>query len=111
MKKKMSRYHEDKRTIAGARKAIRRMDRARHFPRNTDSCSRHVAIMARALAAGRTYHMLDEEPRHCATSLAVTVGLLWRARTKIEALERRLARFTAKRPAGASRVGPEADHT
>lgn len=48
----------------------------------TCAASRHVAIMAEALAKGRPYPMLQEEPEHCAGSLAATVGALWRARAE-----------------------------
>lgn len=96
----MSAWKEDAKTLAQARKEVRRMQRARRFPTNTDPASRHVAIMAAALSRHGTgaYPMLNEEPRHCAASLAATVGELWRTRTENERLRKRLAKIKGVRP-------------
>ena len=64
----------------------RRVNRARRFPVNTCPASRHVHIMADALAAGQTYHMFAEEPFHCAGSLYSVLESLWKARTEIAKL-------------------------
>ena len=61
----------------------RRTDRARQFPDNTCPASRHVHLMAEALATGRPYPMLQEEPEHCAGSLLSVLESLWKARTKL----------------------------
>lgn len=94
----MSTYREDAKTIEQARKEVRRMQRARRFPTNTDPASRHVAIMATALSRGHGCPMLTEEPRHCAGSLAATVGELWRTRTENERLRKRLAKAKGAKP-------------
>ena len=50
----------------------RRVNRARNFPDNTCPASRHLHLIAEALAGGRPYPMLQDEPEHCAgTMLAV----------------------------------------
>jgi hypothetical protein len=73
------------------RAQLRRLKAARKFPVNTCGASRHVAMIGEALAKEQPYHMLDEEPQHCALSMLATVAALWEARTKIEKLEARLA--------------------
>lgn len=60
----------------------RRANRARKFPHNTCPASRHVALMADALASGRRYAMFDEEPEHCAGSIYSVLESLWKLRTK-----------------------------
>jgi hypothetical protein len=60
----------------------RRANRARKFPLNTCPASRHVALMADALASGHRYVMFDEEPEHCAGSLYSVLESLWKLRTK-----------------------------
>lgn len=61
-------------------------ERARDFPNNTCPASRHVQLMAEALADGKPYPMLDEEPEHCAGSMLATVGALWNARSELDRL-------------------------
>lgn len=65
----------------------RRVNRARNFPTNTCPASRHVHIMADRLAAGRVYHMFQEEPEHCAGSLYSVLESLWKARTELAKLK------------------------
>lgn len=77
---------EDKQTIARAKAAVKRMNAVRNFPDGTCPCSRHAAMMAEQLAKKGQYFLLVEEPRHCATSIAVTVQALWEARTKLAEL-------------------------
>jgi hypothetical protein len=52
----------------------------------TCPASRHVMMMADALAANRKYHMLDEEPEHCAGSIYSVLESLWKARAEIKRL-------------------------
>ncbi len=61
-----------------------RMDRARA---KTMTCpaSRHAAMIAEALMAGRR-DLVDDEPEHCGVSIGVTVELLWKARIEIARL-------------------------
>jgi hypothetical protein len=59
----------------------RRVDRARHFPDNTCPASRHLHMIAEALAAGKPYPMLTEEPEHCAITMLSVLESLWKART------------------------------
>jgi hypothetical protein len=70
----------------------RRVNRARRNHNGacvTCPASRHVHIMAEALAAGKTYHMITEEPEHCAGSLLSVLESLWKARARIAELEAR----------------------
>lgn len=69
-----------------AKKAVKRMNDAHKDPEGTCSASRHVAMMAEALAKGKPYPMLQDEPEHCAISLAATVAALWEARAKLVAM-------------------------
>ena len=58
----------------------RRIARARRFPTNTDPYVRHVQTIGEYLAAGRTYHMIGDEPLHVAVSLLTTVEALYKLR-------------------------------
>jgi hypothetical protein len=58
-----------------------RVQRARHFPDNTCAASRHLHMMADALASGREYFMFREEPQHCAESILAVLESLWKIRT------------------------------
>jgi hypothetical protein len=60
----------------------RRVDRARDFPANTCPASRHLHMIAEALATGRDYPMLREEPEHCAASMLSVLESLWKARKR-----------------------------
>ena len=40
-------------------------------------------MMALALARGETYHMLTEEPEHCAESMLSVLESLWKVRTEL----------------------------
>lgn len=60
----------------------RRVNRARNFPTNTCAASRHVHLMAEALAVGKPYPMLTEEPEHCAESLLAVLESLWKLRSQ-----------------------------
>ena len=64
----------------------RRVSRAERQPRNTDPSSRHVHAMALALSRGEKYHMLDEEPEHCAGSLLAVLESLYKARNELAML-------------------------
>jgi hypothetical protein len=68
----------------------RRVNRARKFPDNTCPASRHLHLMAEALAAGKPYPMLAEEPEHCAESMLWVLEHLWKARTKMARSGRRV---------------------
>lgn len=76
------------------RNILRRVNRARNFPINTCPASRHLQIMAECLLSGG-YPQLQEEPEHCAASILSVVESLYKARTKIEKLERQLAEKAA----------------
>ncbi len=60
----------------------RRVNRIRRFPTNTCPASRHLHMIAEALAAGRPYHMLTEEPLHCAGTMLSVLESLWKLRAK-----------------------------
>lgn len=53
----------------------------------TCSASRHTALIGEALAKGKKYHMIDEEPEHVAVSLLSTAASLWKARLEIARLK------------------------
>lgn len=72
-----------------AKQAIAKAEHARCFPTRTDAASRHALMIAKGLV-GRGYPMLNEEPEHCACSIASTVAGLWEARARIAELERAL---------------------
>lgn len=61
----------------------RRVNRARRFPANTCPASRHLHMIANALASGRPYPMIEEEPEHCAGTMYSVLESLWKARTKL----------------------------
>ena len=65
----------------------RRVDRARNFPHNTCGASCHLHMMADALALGKPYPMLSEDPEHCAGSMLSVLESLWKARTKLAKYE------------------------
>ena len=60
----------------------RRVNRARVNMVNTCPASRHLHMIADCLARGQKYHMLDEEPEHCADTMYAVLEALWRLRTK-----------------------------
>lgn len=72
------------RSTKRARKAA---DKARKFMVNTCPASRHLHIMADALAKGGKYHMFDDEPEHCAESIYAVITALWLARDELRALK------------------------
>lgn len=67
----------------------RRVERAR---RNlgggyvTCAASRHVHLMAEALASGWEYPIFTEDPEHCASSLLSVLESLWKARAELARL-------------------------
>lgn len=65
----------------------RRVNRARNFPENTCSASRHLHMIAERLATGKPYPMLQEEPDHCAETLLAVLESLWKARTELQRLK------------------------
>ncbi len=62
----------------------RRVNRARRFMKNTCPASRHLHIMADALATGQEYPMLREEPEHCAETMLSVLESLWKMRTQTD---------------------------
>ena len=62
------------------------MLKTRDFPNNTCPASRHVQIIAEALAETGSYPMLNEDPKHCATSMASVLSSLYAARTFLQNL-------------------------
>ena len=73
-----------------AMRELRRANRLRRFPENTCPASRHVQMIGEALAKGKPYPMIEEEPGHVAGSLLGTVGSLYAARTEIDRLRLKL---------------------
>lgn len=60
---------------------IKMMQESRDFPNNTCPASRHIQLMAEALAKGEKYSMLEEDPEHCAESIASVVSSLYQTRS------------------------------
>lgn len=67
-------------------KEIKRMQESRDFPNNTCPASRHVQMIAETLSKRKKYHMLDEEPEHCAESMASVLHSLYEARSFLDSL-------------------------
>lgn len=68
----------------------RRVKAVRDFPMHTCPASRHLHLIAEALATGKPYPMLHEEPQHCAeTMLAVLEGLWMLRKERTAALRAR----------------------
>lgn len=65
---------------------LKRVAKARNFPANTCPASRHAEMIGEALAKGRAYPMLAEEPEYCGETLLATVAALYEARTKLAQL-------------------------
>lgn len=65
------------------KKMRKRANAARQFMVNTCPASRHVHMMADALAKGQTYHMFTDEPEHAAGSLYSVITSLWEARDEL----------------------------
>lgn len=63
---------------------LKQIEAARRFPVNTTPASRHVEIIAEALAKGETYHMLREEPEHCAGSMLAVLADLYETKNKLK---------------------------
>lgn len=68
------------------KREMSQMLKYRDFPNNTCPASRHVQIMAEALADTGSYPMLSEDPKHCATSIASVLSSLYAARTFLQSL-------------------------
>jgi len=61
--------------------SIQSMQDSRSFMVNTCPASRHVQMMAENLHKTGSYPMLEEDPVHCAESLASVVSSLYQARS------------------------------
>lgn len=83
----------------------RRVNRARKFPDNTCPASRHLHIIAEALATGRPYPMLQEEAEHCAGTMLSVLESLWKLRTRTT--RERSELLAAAAPSKARRDGTE----
>jgi hypothetical protein len=65
----------------------RRVARARELGQ-TCPASRHLHQIAEALAVGRPYPMLADEPQHCAGTMLAVLEALWKARARLANGER-----------------------
>lgn len=65
----------------------RRVNRARNFPENTCSASRHLHMIAERMAAGKPYPPMQEELEHCAETMLSVLESLWKARTELSKLK------------------------
>jgi hypothetical protein len=63
----------------------RRVNRARNFPENTCSASRHLHLIAERLAKGE--QMVIDEPEHCAETMLAVLESLWKARTELDRIK------------------------
>ena len=64
------------------RNQIQRTERARRSMENTCPASRHLHMIALALAQGKPYPMLSEEPEYCAETMLSVLESLWKLRTR-----------------------------
>ena len=72
-------WHERRRL----RNIQRRVDRARANTLTwTCPASRHLHLMADALAKGETYHLFAEEPVQCAETMYSVLEDLWKLRAR-----------------------------
>ena len=62
------------------RNARRRVNRVRDFPTHTCPASRHLHMIADALASRQPYWMLLEEPQHVAETMYAVLEDLWTLR-------------------------------
>jgi hypothetical protein len=67
-------------------KEIKRMKKSRRFMENTCPASRHVQMMAEDLAKIGKYPLLQDDPKHCAGSIASVINSLYEARTFLKSL-------------------------
>lgn len=63
------------------KKEIQRMDSNRDFPNNTCPASRHVQLIAEQLYSIGSYPLLQDDPQHCAGSIASVVSSLYQTRS------------------------------
>ena len=59
---------------------LEKMEAARRFPHNTCPASRHVELMALALAKEGQFPGFEDDPDHCAGSMASVLASLFEAR-------------------------------
>jgi len=85
--------HLETRKERRSAKAMGKLAMAARSPVRVNTCpaSRHVHMMADALATGEKFHPFDEEPFHCAESLYSVITSLWKARDRIAELEAALS--------------------
>ena len=62
----------------------RRVNRARNFPENTCSASRHLHMIAERMAVGKPTHIHQAEMEHFAETMLSVLESLWKARTELE---------------------------
>lgn len=65
---------------------IKHMQESRKFMENTCPASRHTQMIAEELHQTGEYAMLQEEPAHCAGSIASVVSSLYQARSFLKSL-------------------------
>ena len=65
---------------------ISSMQRHRHFMKNTCPASRHAQTIAESLLNHGEYSMLQEDPAHCANTIASVVSSLYQARSFLKSL-------------------------
>lgn len=65
---------------------IESMQESRQFMENTCPASRHAQMIAESLYQTGEYAMLNDEPEHCAGSIASVVNSLYQARTFLKSL-------------------------
>jgi len=65
---------------------IKNMQNSREFPDNTCPASRHAQMIAESLHKDGEYAMLQDDPEHCAGSIASVVKSLYQARSFLKSL-------------------------
>ena len=79
----------------------RRVNRARNNgPVCTSAASRHLQEIAEALATGKPYPGLTEDPKHCAATMLAVLENLWKPRAR--STELRFAGWFVETPSAMS---------
>lgn len=75
-----------KRLTESYNRDIETMQESRRFMENTCPASRHAQIIAESLHQTGEYSMLQEDPKHCAGTIASVVTSLYQARSFLKSL-------------------------
>lgn len=79
-------YHRYSRHLNSYSNDVDKMNQHRRLMENTCPASRHAQTIAESLLNRGEYEMLQEEPEHCAASIASVVNSLYQARSFLKSL-------------------------